>query len=758
MRRQLVETPGLNRSHLADRICDELGFLDPRGRRQRSGCVKALRVLEARGLFVLPARCSSTGPSSPLRHEAPVPRPHDVPEQVERVRGLELVLVQTEEQRRIWNALLLDEHPRGAGPLVGRQLRYLVGSEHGWLGAFAFASAALHLEARDRWIGWSLEARREFLDKIVGMARFLIRPSVTCRNLASRLLGMVVEQMPQDFETIYGYRPWVLETFVDTERHSGTCYRAANWQRIGQTQGRGRQDRDGSAAETVKDVYLHVLVVDFRERLGLRPLSGLGPLPLDASLEAESWAEQEFGGAALGDARLGQRLVRIAAALGANPTLSLPGAVKGDKQFMKGYYRFIDHPDEQAIDMEGILAPHREQTIRRMKAQRVVLCIQDGTSLDYSGASECTGLGFIGSNQTGAKSQGLHLHSTLAVTDDGVPLGVLRGHCSAPQSREPGRPAARHIAIEEKETYDWVLGLQDCEAIAAEMPHTRIMQVMDREADFFELFDAWRSGPRRTHLLIRAQHNRRTTGDFKLFDQVKATPPRSETVLHIGRKSARPKRSKQKASPKRDERDARMTLRYSKIAFAPPRGQDDKEPISLWLVHLAEEQPPEGVRPVEWFLLTTSQVESPEQALELLEWYCLRWRIEDWHRVLKSGCKVEDLRNESAERIKRALAIYLVIAWRILLMTLLGREGPELPADVLFSDLELEVLHAYAKTRRDLKPPTNLMQAVHIVGTLGGFVRSKSNPHPGAQTLWLGYSQLRFMSMGYLLGRSERPD
>jgi hypothetical protein len=748
---------GLLRTELADLLCDEFGFLDRRGRRQRSGCLKALRVLENRGCLSLPAARTKPGPARPRRLDSSVPTPEAVPAQVGEIRGLELVLVENEEQMRIWNTLLLDEHPRGAGPLVGRQLRYLIGSEHGWLGGLGFAAAALHLEARDRWIGWDLETRRAQLDRVVGMSRFLVRPSVRCRNLASRILGLTMGRIGEDFEARYGYQPWVVETFVDTREFSGTCYQAANWIRVGSTQGRGRQDRHKKSAEGIKDIYVYVLVEDFRARLGLAAHAGLGPLPLDAGLEASTWTEQEFGGAPLGDKRLSERLVQSATVQAANPMGSFPGAAGGDQALVKGHYRFLDQPDDSGVTMENILLPHREQTKRRMKAEKTVLCIHDGTDLDYNGAAECDGLGPIGTNQTGAKSRGLHLHSTLSVTEEGIPLGVLSARCDAPVSRaEDDERSSTQVPLEEKKSYRWILALRDCEAVAAEMPHTKLVQVMDREADFFELFDEWRQGARRTQLLIRAKHNRKTTAaDTKLFDGVRATEPRLQLQLHIARQSARPKKSKQKARPKRAERTAEMTLRYQQVELPPPHHLNDKEPIPLWIVHLVEEQPPAGVTPVEWFLLTPTEITSTEQAERLLERYCLRWRIEDWHRVLKSGCEIEELRNETAERLKRAVAIYLVIAWRVMLMTLLGREVPDLPAEVLFTDIELEVLTAYAKSRRDLTPPKRLADAVRLVARLGGYLDRKSDPPPGHQVIWIGYSELRPMCKGFLLGRQS---
>ncbi|MHB1951898.1 MAG: IS4 family transposase [Acidiferrobacteraceae bacterium] len=710
VRQHIAERPGMHRSELADRLCDEFGFVDARGRRQHSGCVKALRVLEGRGHFVLPERRTVSGPPQPRRLGSGVPPPQAVPKIVGEVLALQLQLVETEEQMRLWNQLFHDEHPQGDGPLVGRQLRYLIASEHGWLGGMGFASAALHLEARDKWIGWGAESRGTHLDRVVAMSRFLIRPSVDCQNLASHVLSLAMVRMPQDFEARYGYCPWLVETFVDTSQYAGTCYRAANWTRVGSTVGRGRQDREKEYAKTIKDIYVWVVAKNFRSHLGLPAHAGRGPLPLGTGLDPETWTQLEFGDAPLGDKRLSKRVVKSVAELAENPRASFAGASGGDTALIQGHYRFIEQPDDSAVTMENILLPHREQTIRRMKAQKVALCIQDGSDLDYNGANNCTGLGVIGSNQTGAQSRGLHLHSTKVVNDSGLPLGVLRAHCWAPQPKpETETRKTCDIPIEEKETYTWIVGMRDCEAVAADMPHTHIYQVMDREADFFELFDAWRDGPRRTDLLVRANHNRRTTDEeLKLFDAARAAIPSLRLQLCIKRQSARPKKSKQKARPARIERTAEVTLRYRQVELRPPDYLRHKKPMTLWVVHLVEETPPEGVDPIEWFLLTTREVTTGEQANSLVEYYCLRWRIEDFHRVLKSGCGIEELRNDTAERLKRAIAIYMVIAWRIMLMTLLGREVPELPPDVLFSDIELKMLEAFANSRPDLKPPNSL--------------------------------------------------
>lgn len=686
------------RTGLAEVVCEEFGFQDPAGRNQIGGCLKALRQLEAKGWFQLPAPEIQKANPTPRRLPHDVEQPTAVPAGAGDVTGLELILVQDHHQMRIWNELMIREHPQGAGPLVGRQIRYLIASAHGWLGGFGFAAPALHLADRDRWIGWDREQRRAHLHGVVCLSRFLIRPAVACRNLASRLLSMALERMKEDFQRRYQYCPWLVETFLDTSRFTGASFRAANWILVGKTKGRGRQDRFSKQAKTKKDIYVYPLEQDFRARLGLVAGAGLGPLEPGDGLEEENWARQEFAGAPLGDARLSERLVEIARAKADKPGVAFTGVAQGDWPAVKAYYRFIDHPDEEAVSMAHILQPHRERTLQRMKAQRTVLCIQDGTDLDYSSLAQCKGLGVIGTNQTKAQSRGLHLHTTLAVAADGLPLGVLQAQCVAeePKSTDDRRPSWT-IPIEEKGTFRWIEGLRDTVSLAAQLPQTRFIHVCDREADFFELFEEQRRHPR-VDLIVRANHNRGILEEpYKLFEAVRQAPVQAEVQVHVPYQGARPKLSKKKARRCRPSRKANLEVRYQRVQLCPPKYHRDKDPIEIWVIHAVESCPPAGTEAIEWFLLTTVDIGSGADAVQCLRWYCLRWRIEDWHRVLKSGCGVERVAHETAERIRRAIAINLVIAWRIMLMTLLGRCTPELAAEVMFTDLEIRVLNAYSK-------------------------------------------------------------
>jgi hypothetical protein len=386
-----------------------------------------------------------------------------------------------------------------------------------------------------------------------------------------------------------------------------------------------------------------------------------------------------------------------------------------------------------------------------MEAQPTVLVIQDGTDLDYTALAECDGLGVIGTNQTGAKSRGLHLHALLAVTPTGLPLGVLDARCHAPPPRPAGdrRPVAT-LPIEQKDTFAWLGGFRETVAVAAQLPCTHLINVCDREADFFELFDEQRQHPR-VDLLVRAKHNRHlVTEPAKLFDTVREAPVRAEVRVHVPRQSARPKRSKQQARPARPGRTADFAVRTLRVQLRPPPAHRTKAPLDVWVVHAREQTPPPETKPLEWVLLTTINCTAADAALTCLRWYCLRWRIEDWHRVLKSGCRMEHAAHETAERLMRAVAINLVIAWRIMLMTLLGRETPDLPADVLFSDLEIQVLHAFAKKRR-LPPPLRLGDAVRLTARIGGYLGRNHDPPPGHQLMWRGYARLRAWGEGFAL-------
>jgi len=618
----------------------------------------------------------------------------EVPGRAEQVRGLTLVEVSPQEDElfRTWNELIETEHPLHDSRMVGRQLRYLIGSEHGWLGAVGFGSCALRLADRDGWIGWDEPKRREFQDRVLDMRRFLIRPSVRCENLASRVLSMVAERVGADFERRYGFEPWVLESFVNTEAYEGTCYQAANWVCIGQSIGRGR---NGPVEPTVarKDVYVYELNRRWRQDMGIVPKSEqITALSLEESLRNAQWVKAEFGAADLGHRDATERLVRIAQAKAQNPSAPYTECFAGDRHELKAYYRFINKKHERMTPAD-ILSAHRQETIRRIKGHRRVLAVRDTTDLDFSDRLHCNDLGDIGKNQTGAVSQGLKMHSLLPFTESGLPLGVLGTTIYA--SHFDSEQKAQDRPIEEKESYRWLRDIDELVKLSEWVPDTELIAVGDRESDLFELFDYRRRKARHIHLLTRARYDRCLQDEpLKLFAHLEALPVLAEATITVPRQREKKGKPSQPGRIGLPARRAKVQLRWDRVTISAPKTTQTRHmlPVELWALLLAEVDSPEGAKPLRWVLLTTVPIESRKQALRCLRWYTRRWRIEEWHRVLKSGCRIEAHQHQSAAKLARAIAIDTVMAWRVMLLTLLGREAPDLRADLIFEPWECRLL------------------------------------------------------------------
>ncbi len=732
-----------SRRALGRRVCEEFSFVDAIGRHQVSGCLHALATLAGRDPdIMLPAPKSGGVDITPRLLDAPVPDPVDVPTALSRVEGLAIVEVVTSDDRALWNTLIAHEHPHGMTTFAGRQLRYLVGSAHGWLGAAGFSAAALKVAARDRWIAWTHSQRSGQLDRILCLNRFLIRPSVRCPHLASHVLGRILRRLPRDFEARYGFRPLLVESFAD-EGYDGTCLRAANFLCVGRTAGRGRQDRERRRAKTVKTVFMFPLDRRWRRELGVPHVELRPALEPGEGLSASDWAENEFGGAPLGDRRLSARLVKSAGLLAAYPGHKINASPDSDSTAINAFYRLVEKPAESAVTVENILAPHRERTVCRIRGQRTVLAIQDGTDLNFATRPGCDGLEVIGRNQTSAKTLGLHLHATLAVSDTGLPLGVLRLGFDAAVKRTPE-------AEKRKKSERWLDAFADIGAAVREVGgKTRVLSVCDREADFYELFDAQRRNPR-VGLLVRAKHDR-VLGKArpKLFETLGGGAADGRIAVEIAGLTARPKSSKKKARPMRRKRLAQCELRFRRVVL--PATIPGGEPVTVSGVHIVETDPPEDEAPVQWYLLSTLKVGSAKEAAEIVGYYLQRWRIEDYFRVLKSGCRVEHLLFRTADRLQRAIAINAVIAWRIMLMTLLGRQVPDCDPDLMFTDAELNFLGDYAR-KHAMATPQRLGDAVAVVAHLGGYRDRKHDPDPGNQIMWTGYNRLTSAVIGHEIG------
>jgi hypothetical protein len=727
---------GLSRSALSRRVCSWLGWHDGAGKPKEVSSRKALVELERRGLIELPAaRCPA-----PQARAAVELEPFAGPVfsgTLEALGGVELVAVDDAALATLWQRLLASHHPLGGGPLCGAQQRYLIRSPVvGWLGALGFSAAAWQLAARDAWIGWCPHARRAQLGRVVANSRFLLLPSIEVANLGSHVLALAARRLQVDWPQRYGEAPVLLETFVDERRFAGTVYKAANWLRLGETSGRGRQDRDNRAALGVKAVYVLPLQPDWRRVLCQRPAPVLRlppPTALDPSADLGAdpgWAEREFGRVDFPDARLRPRLLSLAAAFAAQPTAPIPVALQGDASQTKAAYRFFNNPQ---VDLHTLLHPHYEATAARIAAQPVVLVAQDTTSLNYDAHAATRDLGPINTRADGA--QGLKLHDTLALTPEGVPLGLIDIQLWARDAQQAAPRKQR--PIEDKESQRWLESFRRTAAVQRLCPETRLVSVADREADIYEVFQEAVHDPDGPDLLVRAS---RATQRCVDDDDDAQTPlwsylPTRPLLGHCD--LAIPARGGRKA------RVAALEIRCAAIQLHPPKRLKGAPALALWAVHALEPAPPAGCEAVEWLLLTTVATVTLDDALERLRWYAVRWNIEVFHRTLKSGCRIEDRRLGSAASLQACLAIDLVVAWRVMWLSKRGRETPDVPCSVFFEEAEWQALHCHHhRSPHPPETPPTLGEAMHMLAKLGGFLGRKCDANPGATALWRGLARL----------------
>jgi hypothetical protein len=723
----------LSRRGLSRELCQWLDWKGPSGKWQTTNARLAIKHLEGCGALRLNAPAVFGRPSK--QRAVAVPTLEQLPTisgTLEQIGPVELILIGGPRSRdgRQCRQLLEQFHPLGS-KLCGAQLRYLIRSPEGVLGVLCFSAAARRLKARDQWIGWEDQARAENLHLVVNNSRFLIRPGVEVKNLASHVLAMAARQLPNHWQQRYGYKPLLLETFVEREKYRACCYRAANWiELVEPTAGRGRNDSAHAEAKSAKRILLYRLAKDARSRLcclPVQPRLARPPKRVSPKVAPVDWAEVEFGQAQLGDKRLGKRLCMLARDFYARPQQNMPQRCDGQIAKTKAAYRFFDHPQ---VNMDAVLQPHYQATARRMSQHPVVLVAQDTTSLDYHTHPATENLGPISKQ---AKVVGLVVHDSMAFNVEGTPLGLVDVQCWA---RDPEQFGKRHqrkkLPFEEKESVKWLRSLEATERLQSVCPQTQIVSIGDREADIYELFVWATEKATRPQLLVRATKDRRGQEEhYNLWEQM------SDQPLAGMREVGLPRREEQPA------RIAQLEVRFGPVKLRSPKHRYGLAKVELWSVWAREVNPPAGVEPVEWKLLTTLAVETLEQANEKLDWYTRRWGIEVFHRTLKSGCKIETRQLRHADRIEACLAIDAVVAWRIFHLCKLGREVPNEPCTVYFQQIEWRALVGFiAKDPIPPAQPPTLREAMRLVARLGGFLGRKSDGEPGTQTLWLGLQRL----------------
>jgi len=439
----------------------------------------------------------------------------------------------------------------------------------------------------------------------------------------------------------------------------------------------------------------------------------------------QGWAAYEFAEADLGDARRTQRLIDLAETLGQRPTASLPEAC-GDAATLKAAYRFFDTDD---IPAEAILTSHVQATDTRLREQPLVLAVQDTVYLDWTHHPATEGLGPLAQ----AHRQGLLSHNTVAITPDRVPLGILQQQVWARDVATFGQvddPKQRPTS--EKESQKWLESLAAVSAARKRCPDTHFVSVGDSEADMYDLFTAPR--PSGGDLLIRACQNRRVDHDAAYLWEVYPHARRvGTTTVHVPRQEERPARV------------ATLTVATAPVTLQPPRrrAKERLPAVDVWAVWAVEEAPADGGEPIVWLLLTTVPVTTWQEALERLAWYACRWGIEVWHKVLKSGCQIEARQLGTAARLERCLALYAVIAWRIVYATMLARALPDAPCTAVLADDEWQALWC-ARYDTDTPPetPPTIREAVREIAHLGGFLGRKHDGEPGVTVIWKGWQRL----------------
>ena len=445
------------------------------------------------------------------------------------------------------------------------------------------------------------------------------------------------------------------------------------------------------------------------------------------------WATQVAAVADLPDKRLDKRLTAILVDTLENPSASIPEAA-GDASQATATYRFYAN---DRVTTEALHLGVATATAQRCLDQDTLLVVQDTTTLNFTGLHTIPELGPIDS---GGLARGVHLHTALAVTSSGQVVGILdQQYWARPQRGQPGP--------EEKESDKWINGMDASRAVlyqaAGEQPVPRLIHVMDREGDAYEVMmtvaDAGDSA------IIRCAQNRKIDDPLaKAHEGVRSQPVLCRSAVVVSRKAGVP------------ERYAAVEVRSMRVTLVPDlQKYPHAWPMTWNLVEVWEPAPPAGTQAAHWLLWTLEPAATADEALEVVRKYTCRWPIEEVHLVLKSGCKVENLRLETWERLEKAVTVNAAVAARIVSLRDLARETPEAPATEVLSPDEAEVLVCHFG--KGMRPSElTIGQAVLWIGRLGGHLNRKRDGMPGVRTLWRGLHNLTWLVAGFRASKRLR--
>ncbi len=438
-----------------------------------------------------------------------------------------------------------------------------------------------------------------------------------------------------------------------------------------------------------------------------------------------SWAAIELKTMNLGDARLNKRAVNITETLGLAPGRSIPQAHPSWSS-VKACYNFFSN---NLVSEDKIVAPHIKQTIERMKECPVVLLPNDTSELDYNSKEAMEGKERLTNTKTG-----LWLHPTIAVTPDRVMLGIVDVNFWERESEI--NPKGDKADIVDKESYRWLQSYQLSCKIARKMPGTQVVNICDREGDIIELFDEVTKQKEQegsAELIVRAQHNRLLVTEKKgkkdkLRQKLEEAPSLGEIEFIIP------------PTEKRSGRKVKQQLKGISVVIKP---RNKKLAVAINAVMAIEENPPKGEDALVWTLITSLPVDTFENALKVVSYYQCRWEIETFFKVLKSGCKVEERQLKTADRMKPLIALFMILAWRVMYTMMMGRVQGEMPCDVIFDEAEwksvYKILHRKEKIPNKAPP---LGEFIRMVATFGGYVDRKNEGPPGVKVVWKGMARM----------------
>jgi hypothetical protein len=465
--------------------------------------------------------------------------------------------------------------------------------------------------------------------------------------------------------------------------------------------------------------------------------------------EIGNWLEREVAGCQFRDVRHGKRFVTLLTQLSEQIGGSIPFACQ-DWAATKAAYRFLSNA---RVDEEKILAGHFLCTRERFAAtnESTVLVLHDTTEFSYHRDDpESVGiLQRLASPYAKDGGPGHHItcgilmHSSLVVTTDGLPLGLaaikfwsrdkFHGANVLKRSINPTR-----VPIEQKESYRWLENVRQSTALLAEPERT--VHIGDRESDIYELFSiAHQAG---THFLLRTCVDRLAgEGDHTVADEM-----REVHVKGLHRVEVRDKKGA--------VNEAVLELRYRRIrVLAPVAKQKMYPPLMLTVLHAIERNPPKGREPIDWKLVTDLPIRSRKEAIEKLNWYAMRWKIETFHKILKSGCKAEDVKLRTAERLVNLIAILCLLSWRVFWLTMLTRTRPEASPYMALTRTEIYLLDQLVTDPPGAKPAGNQLSLyLTKVARLGGYLARAKDPPPGNTVMWRGMTRLTDIQLGFILG------